>query len=65
MVEAMRRADWIDVTFTKKRFGLDRGFVRDVRAAFPINEAYKGLVMPMIGRYAVRHLHAPIPMLRW
>src|SRR5688572_31360781 len=24
MVEAMRRADWIDVTFTKKRFGLDR-----------------------------------------
>jgi hypothetical protein len=65
MVEAMRRADWIDVTFTKKRFGLDREFVRDVRAAFPINEAYKGLVMPMIGRYAVHHLSKPIPMLRW
>jgi hypothetical protein len=65
MVEAMRRADWIDVTFTKKRFGLDREFVRDVRVAFPINEAYKGLVMPAIGRYAVRHLTKPLPMMRW
>lgn len=65
MVEAMRRADWIDVTFTKMRFGLDREFVRDVRAAFPINEAYKGFIMPAIGRYAVRHLANPLPMMRW
>jgi len=65
MVEAMRRADWIDVTFTKQRFGLDRSFVRDVRCAFPINEALKGLAIPMICRYAARHLTKPLPMMRW
>ncbi|HEV7864201.1 MAG TPA: phosphohydrolase [Acidimicrobiia bacterium] len=65
MVDAMRKADWIDVTFTKVRFGIPRSFIRDVRAAFPMNEAYKGLAMPMIGRYAISHLSRPLPMMRW
>lgn len=65
MVDAMRKADWIDVTFTKVRFGIPRGFVRDVRGAFPMNEAYKGFAIPGICRYAVRHLHRPLPMMRW
>ena len=65
MVEAMRKADWIDVTFTKVRFGIPRSFIRDVRAAFPINEALKGLALPMIGRYALSHVSRPLPMMRW
>jgi len=65
MVEAMRKADWIDVTFTKLRFGIDRRFIRDVRAAFPINEAYKGIALPAIARYAFSHLSRPLPMMRW
>jgi hypothetical protein len=65
MVEAMRQADWIDVTFTKVRFGIPREFIRDVRAAFPINEAYKGIALPAIARYAFSHLSRPLPMMRW
>jgi hypothetical protein len=65
MVDAMRKADWIDVTFTKVRFGIPRSFIRDLRATFPLNEAYKGVAMPMIARYAVSHLSRPLPMMRW
>ena len=42
MVDAMRKADWIDVTFTKVRFGIPRRFIAEMRATFPLNEAYKG-----------------------
>jgi hypothetical protein len=65
MVEAMRKADWIDVTFTKIRFGIPRSFIREMRSTFPMNEAYKGVAMPMIARYAFSHLSRPLPMMRW
>jgi len=65
LVEACRKADWIDVTFTKVRFGIPRPFVREVRATFPMNEAYKGVAMPAIAKYAVTHLKRPLPMMRW
>ena len=65
MVDAMRKADWIDVTFTKVRFGIPRSWIRDLRATFPLNEAYKAVAMPGIAKYAVSHLSRPLPMLRW
>jgi hypothetical protein len=65
MVDAMRKADWLDVTFTKVRFGMPMSFVRELRATFPMNEAYKGVAMPMIARYAFSHLSRPLPMMRW
>jgi hypothetical protein len=65
MVEAMRKADWIDVTFTKVRFGIPRSFIGELRATFPLNEAYKGVALPMIARYAISHLSRPLPMMRW
>jgi HD domain-containing protein len=65
LVEAMRKADWIDVSFTGLRFGIPRSFVREVSAALPINDAYTGVALPMIGRYAIRHLRRPLPMMRW
>jgi hypothetical protein len=65
MVDAMRKADWIDVSFTKIRFGIPRTWIRDLRATFPLNEAYKAVAMPGIARYAVTHLTRPLPMMRW
>ncbi|HEY3240305.1 MAG TPA: phosphohydrolase [Acidimicrobiia bacterium] len=65
LVEAMRKADWIDVSFTKLRFGIPRSFIREVSEAFPINDAYIHVAMPMIGRYAIRHPRRPLPMMRW
>jgi hypothetical protein len=40
-------------------------FIRELRATFPMNEAYKGIAMPMIARYAFSHLSRPLPMMRW
>lgn len=65
LVEAMRKADWIDVSFAKIRFGIPRSFIREVSDAFPINDAYIHIALPMIGRYAVRHPRRPLPMMRW
>ena len=65
MVDAMRKADWLDVTFTKVRFGMPASFIRELRATFPLNEAYKGVALPMIARYAFSHRSRPLPMMRW
>ena len=38
MVDAMRKADWLDVTFTKVRFGMPMSFVRElVGASTPLH----------------------------
>jgi hypothetical protein len=65
MVEAARRADWIDVSFTKLRYGLPRPVVVEVRATFPMNEAYKGVALPNIGKYMAAHKRRPLPNVRW
>ncbi len=65
LVEACRKADWIDVTFTKLRFGIPRPLVVEVRARFPMNEAYKAVAIPNIAKYASTHLSRPLPMMRW
>jgi hypothetical protein len=65
MVEAARRADWIDVSFTKLRYGLPRPLVVEVRATFPMNEAYKGVALPNIGKYMAAHKRRPLPNVRW
>ncbi|MGQ0845217.1 MAG: HD family phosphohydrolase [Sporichthyaceae bacterium] len=65
LVEACRKADWIDVTFTKVRFGIPRSKIVEVRARFPMNEAYKSVAMPNIAKYASSHLRRPLPMMRW
>jgi hypothetical protein len=50
LVEACRKADWIDVSFTKLRYGIPRSLVVEVRATFPMNEAYKAVAMPGIAK---------------
>ena len=65
LVEATRKADWIDVSFCALRFGLSRSYVREVDAAFPLTGFYPTPAWPMVARYAARHLCRPIPMLRW
>jgi hypothetical protein len=65
LVNATRKADWIDVTFTKVTYGIPRHLIKEVRATFPMNEAYKAVAMPGIARYARRNLRRPLPMMRW
>lgn len=64
VVEAVRRADWVDASGGLLNVGLPRAFRREVDAAFPLRPLYRpGLAL--IARYAVRHPRRPLPMLRW
>ncbi len=63
LVEAFRRADLIDVSLGLVRFGLPRGVVRGVRAAFP-NCGFHATLARLIGRELVRRPWRPLPMMR-
>ena len=65
LVEATRKADWIDVTFGALRFGLPRNYVREVESAFPLDGFYPGPAWRMVARYAAKNVLRPIPNLRW
>lgn len=64
LVEATRKADWIDVSFGRARLGVPEAFKREVDAAFPLDPLIKP-ALKMIGRYMLRHPLKPLPMLRW
>ena len=64
-VEPIRRADWCDVSFATMRFGLPKGFVDEVRAAFPLAPFYPGLVYKASFKWMLRHPLNPMPILRW
>jgi hypothetical protein len=65
LVEATRKADWIDVSFCALRFGLSRTYVHEVASAFPLDGFYPRPAWPMVARYAVQNLRRPLPNLRW
>jgi len=64
LVEATRRADWIDVSWGRFGMGIPRSFRKEIEAAFPVAALMKpGL--KVIARYAIHHPLRPLPMLRW
>ncbi len=63
LVEAFRRGDWIDVTLGVRRFGLDRSFVAEVRAAFP-NAGFHRRLLDLGLKRCRTHPLSPLPMLR-
>lgn len=64
LVEATRRADWIDVSWGKLGMGIPKSFRKEVEAVFPVGALMKPAV-PLIGRYMLHHPLRPLPMMRW
>lgn len=64
-VEPIRRADWCDVSFAMFRFGLPKGFVHQVREAFPIGAFYPNEVLRVTFKWILRNPLNPVPILRW
>jgi predicted metal-dependent HD superfamily phosphohydrolase len=64
LVETFRRADLVDVSLGAVRFGLPRGYVREVRRRFPDAGFHRTLLRLAAGRFR-RHPTDPLPMLRW
>jgi hypothetical protein len=63
-VENYRKADWIDVSLGLVNFGLPRGFVRSVKAAFPDGGFHRRLV-ELAGLRLLRSPSSPLPMVHW
>ena len=64
LVEAFRRADWIDVTRGLRRFGLPRTFIAAVFARWPNAGFHRRLVELTIARFW-KHPLTPLPMVKW
>jgi hypothetical protein len=63
LVEAFRRADWIDVTYGSRRFGLPRPFVARLFVTWPDAGFHWRLVQLAVDRLR-RHPLTPLPMVR-
>jgi hypothetical protein len=63
LIEAFRRADWIDVTRGRRGFGVPRPFVAGVFAAWPDSGFHWRLVTLTLERFR-SHPLTPLPMVR-
>jgi hypothetical protein len=63
LVEAFRRADWIDVTRGLRRFGIPRPFVGRLFATWPSAGFHWRLVTLALGRFK-SHPLTPLPVVR-
>ncbi len=64
LVEAFRRADWLDVVWIGPRHGLDAAFVRELRRRFPDAGFHWRLVQLGLARLR-SHPTSPLPMMKW
>lgn len=64
LVEVFRRADLVDLSLGRVRFGLPRHEVAAVRAAFA-NAGFHRTLLRLTARRWLRHPLSPLPMLRW
>lgn len=63
VVEHFRRADLVDLSLGLIRGGVDGGFIRDVKAAFP-NAGFHKVLLSTLIPYALTHPFNPMPMVR-
>ena len=64
LVEAFRRADWIDVSMGTLRFGIPADLLRQLRGCFPNHGFHKRLVSLTLQQMR-RHPLKPLPMFKW
>lgn len=64
LVEALRRADWADVSLGLFGTGLPAADRRALAAAFP-NAGFHRRLLQLGGRRLLSHPFSPLPMLRW
>ena len=63
LVEAFRRADWIDLSLGLLRFGVDRERLREINRRFP-NAGFHALLLGLSARQLITQPWRPFPMLR-
>ena len=63
LVESFRKADWIDVTFGLRSFGVPRDRIQELRRRWPNAGFHLGLVKQTVRRFGSHPLN-PLPMFR-
>lgn len=64
LVEAMRKADWIDVSLGNLRFGLDKSFIQSVKESFP-NGGFHQRLVALSAKHVSKNPLKPLPMFKW
>jgi hypothetical protein len=64
LVEAFRKADWVDISLGHLRFGLSKEVVTNILTAFPNSGFHKKLV-GLTFRRLRRHPLSPLPMMKF
>lgn len=64
LVEAFRKADWIDVSFGLRKFGLPPQWLQSLHEQLPLYTFYPRTLLPLIGGYMLRHPFRPLPNFR-
>lgn len=64
LVEAFRKADWVDATLGLRRFGLPRADVHQVQSAFASLGFHAFLARLAWAEFKRRPFH-PLPMMKW
>ena len=63
LIDAFRRADWIDVTRGLRRFGLPRSFITQIFATWP-NAGFHWRLLTLTLDWLRSHPLTPLPMVR-
>lgn len=64
LVEAFRKADWVDVSLGLVRFGLPGRLIRSVQESWP-NAGFHSRLLQLSGRQLRVDPLRPLPMLKW
>lgn len=64
LVEALRKADWLDVSVGILRFGVSKVFVRSVQEYFA-EEGFHRRLTEASTQYLKKHPLKPLPMFKW
>lgn len=63
LVEAFRKADWIDVTKGRRAFGVQRKVVQLILKSFP-NKGFHKRLVSLTAKEFIRHPLNPLPMMK-
>lgn len=64
LAEALRKADWTDLSLGLYRFGLPLAAVREIQKTWPAQGFHRRLLQ-MVWQRVRSHPMSPLPMLRW
>ena len=64
LVEALRKADWLDVSLGMIHFGIHRDFINAIQKTFP-NAGFHAMLVRLSVKNSLKHPFKPLPMFKW